>query len=112
MIMNILLKIKMCIAFVRKASITEWQRQIESWNADRLKTDQFIHLVKRYTDFSELTPPMLNEFIEKVVVHEGEGSGNDRRQQEEQEAEEKRLAHNREWQKRMAEESRPAESKA
>ena len=55
---------------------------------------------------------MLNEFIEKVVVHEGEGSGNDRRQQEEQEAEEKWLAHNREWQKRMAEESRPAESKA
>lgn len=33
-----------------------------------------------YTDFSELTTPMLNEFIEKVVVHEGEGRGNSRRQ--------------------------------
>ncbi len=32
------------------------------------------------TDFSELTTPMLNEFIEKVVVHEGEGRGNSRRQ--------------------------------
>ena len=63
-----------------EASIAEWQKQIESWNADRLKTDQFIQLVKRYTDFSELTTPMLNEFIEKVIVHEGEGRGNDRRQ--------------------------------
>ena len=63
-----------------KTSIAEWQRQIENWNADKLKTDQFIQLVKRYTDFSELTTPMLNEFIEKVIVYEGEGRGNDRRQ--------------------------------
>ena len=46
----------------------------------QLKTDKFIELVSRYTDFSELTTPMLNEFIEKVVVHEGEGRGNSRRQ--------------------------------
>ena len=59
-----------------ETSIAEWQRQIESWNADRLKTDQFIQLVKRYTDFSELTTPMLNEFIKKVIVHEGEGGRN------------------------------------
>ena len=63
-----------------ETSIAEWQRQIESWNADKLKTDQFIQLVKRYTDFSELTTPMLNEFIEKVIVHEGNGRGNDRHQ--------------------------------
>ena len=58
-----------------ETSIAEWQRQIESRNADRLKTDQFIQLVKRYTDFSELTTPMLHEFIEKVIVHEGKGRG-------------------------------------
>ena len=63
-----------------ETSIAEWQRQIENWNADKLKTDQFIQLVKCYTDFSELTTPMLNEFIEKVIVYEGEGRGNDRRQ--------------------------------
>ena len=154
------------------------ERQIESWNADKLKTDQFIQLVKRYTDFSELTTPMLNEFIEKVIVHEGEGRGNDRRQRidiylnfigafevpahivtpaeveeqhrqqeeqaakearskelakaryekrkaekreftarkkaglltpEEQEAEEKRLAHNREWQKEWREKRKATE---
>ena len=63
-----------------EVSIAEWQGQMESWKADTLKTDRFIELVRRYTDFSELTTPMLNEFIEKVVVHEGEGRGNSRRQ--------------------------------
>ena len=64
-----------------EASMTEWQEQIENWNADKLKTEKFIELVKRYTDFSELTTPMLNEFIEKVVVHEATGGrGNSRRQ--------------------------------
>lgn len=63
-----------------EASMTEWQEQIENWNADRLKTEKFIELVKRYTDFSELTTPMVNEFIEKIIVHEGEGRGNSRRQ--------------------------------
>ena len=63
-----------------EASMTEWQTQIENWNAGRLKTEKFIELVKRYTDFSELTTPMLNEFIEKIIVHEGEGRGNSRRQ--------------------------------
>ena len=63
-----------------EADIKKWQGQIENWNADRLKTDKFIELVKRYTDFTELTTPMLNEFIEKVIVHEGEGRGNVRRQ--------------------------------
>ncbi|MED9854979.1 MAG: recombinase family protein, partial [Oscillospiraceae bacterium] len=37
-----------------EASIAEWQEQIDNWNADKLKTEKFIELVKRYTDFSEL----------------------------------------------------------
>ena len=32
-----------------------------------------MRLVKKYRDFEELTTPMLNDFIEKVVVHEAEG---------------------------------------
>jgi len=53
---------------------------IDNWNADRVRMAEFIDLAKRYTDFSELTTPMLNEFIEKIVVHEGEGRGKQRRQ--------------------------------
>lgn len=63
-----------------EASMSEWQAQLDNWNTDRLKTDRFIELVNRYTDFTELTTPMLNEFIEKVIVHEGTGRGKERRQ--------------------------------
>lgn len=40
-----------------EASMTEWQEQIENWNADKLKTEKFIELVKRYTDFPSLPRP-------------------------------------------------------
>ncbi len=63
-----------------ETSTTEWQKMIDNWNADRVKMAEFIDLAKRYTDFLELTTPMLNEFIEKIVVHEGEGRGKQRRQ--------------------------------
>ncbi|WP_243152395.1 DUF4368 domain-containing protein [Pseudoflavonifractor sp. 524-17] len=60
--------------------MTEWQKMIDNWNADRVRMTEFIDLAKRYTDFSELTTPMLNKFIEKIVVHEGKGRGKQRRQ--------------------------------
>jgi hypothetical protein len=63
-----------------EATMTDLQGQIDAWSEDKLKTDRFIELVKRYTDFSELTTTMLNEFIEKVIVHEGVGRGASRRQ--------------------------------
>ena len=31
--------------------------------------EQFLELAKKYTDFSELTTPMINEFVEKIIVH-------------------------------------------
>ena len=64
-----------------EASMTEWQKQIDDWNAEGLNTEKFIELANRYTDFTELTTPMLNEFVEKVIVHEATGGrGNSRRQ--------------------------------
>ncbi len=39
-----------------------------------------MELVRRYTDFSELTPAMLHEFVEKVVVHEADKSSGVREQ--------------------------------
>ncbi len=38
-------------------------------------------LVDRYTSFDELTTPILNEFVEKVVVHEREKLGRYKRKQ-------------------------------
>jgi hypothetical protein len=48
---------------------TEMQAELDSFNADTDKVDGFIELVKRYTEFDELTTPMLNEFIHEIFVH-------------------------------------------
>ena len=34
----------------------------------------------RYTDFDELTPSMLHDLIEKIIVHEGDKSSGHREQ--------------------------------
>ncbi len=47
---------------------------------DGMRAQRFVSLVRRYTSFDELIAPMLNEFIEKVVVHEADKSTGDRRQ--------------------------------
>ncbi len=35
--------------------------------------DSFVALAKKYADFEELTPIMIHEFIDKIVVHESNG---------------------------------------
>ena len=40
-----------------------------------------MELAKKYTDFSELTTSMINEFIEKIIVHAPEKSDGDRVQE-------------------------------
>ena len=47
-----------------ETAMTELQGQIDAWSEDKLKTEKFIDLVKRYTDFTELTTPMLNELLD------------------------------------------------
>ena len=63
-----------------ETEIADLKAQIDSFNEDSAKADKFIAVVRRYTDFTELTTPMLNEFIEKVVVHEATGGRTDRKQ--------------------------------
>ncbi len=46
-------------------SIVRLQAELESFHADSTRADTFIELVKKYTDFSELTPQMIAEYIEK-----------------------------------------------
>lgn len=53
-------------------SIQNLQAELDSFNADSVRADKFIEVVKRYTDFSELTPLMLHEFVEKIMVHEAD----------------------------------------
>jgi DNA invertase Pin-like site-specific DNA recombinase len=55
-----------------EAETARLQSEIDVFDIDSTKVDKFINLVRRYTDFSELTTPMLNEFVEKVIVHEAD----------------------------------------
>jgi hypothetical protein len=43
---------------------------LETYMADNERINQFLALAKKYTDFSELTAPMINEFVEKIIVHQ------------------------------------------
>ena len=65
--------LKICIAEA-EAEITEYEQ-----NADN--AEQFLIVPQKYTDFSELTTPMINEFIEKIVVHAPDRSNGPRQQQ-------------------------------
>jgi len=61
-------------------SISQLQAELDSFESDSVRADKFIEIVKKYTDFTELTTPMLNEFVEKILVHEGDRSGDERTQ--------------------------------
>ena len=51
------------------AAISQGEQELAKYDADEERVEQFLELVKRYTDFTELTTPMLNEFVEKILVH-------------------------------------------
>ena len=58
-----------------KNQTSAMQADLDSFNSDTANVEKFVELVKRFTDFSELTPAMLHEFVDRVIVHEGEWSG-------------------------------------
>jgi hypothetical protein len=50
--------------------IDGWKKQVEDYNNDGTRADRFIELVRGYTSFDELSTQMLNEFVDKVLIHE------------------------------------------
>ena len=53
----------------------ELQAYVERYKGGSDKAKNFIKLVERHTGFNELTTTMLNEFVEKIVVHERDRKG-------------------------------------
>jgi ssDNA-binding Zn-finger/Zn-ribbon topoisomerase 1 len=49
--------------------IAEIQSAVEKYEDDNGRAERFMKLVERYTDFEEITPLMIREFVEKIVVH-------------------------------------------
>jgi DNA invertase Pin-like site-specific DNA recombinase len=51
-----------------KAQNVALQAEIDVFEQDSQNVDKFIEVVRKYMDFAQLTTPMLNEFVSKVVV--------------------------------------------
>ena len=64
-----------------EAFIATEQANIDMFMADTTRVEQFLDLAKKYTDFSELTTPMLLEFVDKVLVHAPEKIDGERTQE-------------------------------
>ena len=54
---------------------------LAAFEDDGLRAEKFLALARKYTDFTELTAPLLHAFVEKVVVHEADKSSGKREQQ-------------------------------
>ena len=63
------------------SAVTEAEEQLSSYEEDTDRAEQFLMLAKKYADFSELTTQMINEFIEKIIVHAPEKVDGDRVQE-------------------------------
>ena len=62
------------------SEIEKLQAEIDRYNTDSVRADKFMELVKRHTEFTEFSAALLNEFIEKVIVHEADKSSGRREQ--------------------------------
>ena len=49
--------------------IAELKAALEKCEDESERADRFLKLVERYTDFDEITPAMIHEFIEKIIIH-------------------------------------------
>ena len=64
-----------------QASVAEAEEKLSAFAEDAARVEQFLELARKYTDFSELTTPMINEFIEKIIVYAPERIDGDRVQE-------------------------------
>ena len=67
-------------AEVKALAETE-QVQLDAYEADTDKVAHFLALAKKYTDFTELTPQMIYEFVDKILVHAPEKIDGERTQE-------------------------------
>ncbi|MCL1821088.1 MAG: recombinase family protein [Oscillospiraceae bacterium] len=54
-----------------KSQTAALQSELDAYNADSIRADKFIELVRKYTRFEVLTSAMINELVDKVIIHEG-----------------------------------------
>ena len=50
--------------------IDQLQADISTYKDAGVNADNFLKLASRYTEFTELTPAMLHEFVDRIEIHE------------------------------------------
>ena len=51
------------------------EKAIKRYEKETNRAKKFIRLIERYDNFDELTPTIINEFVEKILVHERDRKG-------------------------------------
>ena len=64
------------------AEITELEKAVTGYEQSRKSAEKFIALIDKYENFDTLTNTMLNEFVEKILVHERARKGSQNTTQE------------------------------
>jgi len=62
-----------------KARVAELQREMDKAREAAVNVDKFMSIVRRHTSFEGLTPTLLREFVEKIIVHESVATDGKRR---------------------------------
>ena len=57
------------------AEIAELEKAVSSYDQGKKSAEKFIALIDKYQGFEDMTNTMLNEFVEKILVHERDRKG-------------------------------------
>ena len=57
------------------AEIAELEKAVSNYDQGKKSVEKFIALIDKYSDFETMTTTMLNEFVEKILVHERDRKG-------------------------------------
>lgn len=61
-----------------KEVVTALEQEIAEQERQSVNVDKFLKVVRRYTEIEELTPAIVHEFIDRIVIHEPEQARGDR----------------------------------
>ena len=64
-----------------KNSVKELRELVSTMETEEVNIQSFLKIVKKYTEPTELTPLLLHEFVEKIIVHAPDRSSGQRVQQ-------------------------------
>ena len=76
----VLLSIFLLLQAGLKETVDALENEISEQEEKSVNVDRFLTVVRRYTTIEELTPAIVHEFIDRIIVHEPEQARGDRRQ--------------------------------